>query len=94
MNRDEAIAMLERELAVFRGESYETLVTGMPAGAITFERVGRSGARYQIEIQIFWDGQPHGDVRVLGSIDDGGRRAFVPLNREFIKAPDGSFVGE
>jgi hypothetical protein len=31
---------------------------------------------------------------VLGSIDDGGWRAFAPLTRSFIKSPDGTFVGE
>jgi hypothetical protein len=31
---------------------------------------------------------------VLGSIDDGGWRAFKPLCRDFIKAPDGSAVKE
>jgi hypothetical protein len=33
-------------------------------------------------------------VHVLGAIDDGGLRAFVPLCDDFIMAPDGSFVGE
>jgi hypothetical protein len=30
----------------------------------------------------------------MGSIDDGGWRAFVPISRSFIKSADGSFVGE
>jgi hypothetical protein len=25
-----------------------------------------------VEIQTFWDSQPGGNVRVMGSIDDGG----------------------
>jgi hypothetical protein len=49
---------------------------------------------YQIEIEVFWDNQRGGNVRVMGSIDDGGWRAFMPLTRDFIKAPDGSFVSE
>ena len=35
-----------------------------------------------------------GHLRVLGSIDDGGIRAFFPLTDSFIMAPDGSFIGE
>jgi hypothetical protein len=34
------------------------------------------------------------NIRVLASIDDGGTRAFHPVTCDFIKAPDGSFVGE
>jgi hypothetical protein len=94
MNNEEAIALLEQELARFRGESYEKLVSLMSAGALHFERTRPSGEKYQVEIQVFWDGRHDGNVRVVGSIDDGGWRAFVPLNRDFIKAPDGSFVGE
>jgi len=50
--------------------------------------------RYQIEIQVFWDSWPGGNVRVMGAVDDGGWRAFIPVSRGFIMAPDGSFVGE
>jgi hypothetical protein len=49
---------------------------------------------YQLEFSVVWDGRPGGDVHVLGAIDDGRWRAFVPLTRDFIKAADGSFVGE
>jgi hypothetical protein len=47
-----------------------------------------------VEIQTFWDSQPGGNVRVMGSIDDGGWRAFLPLSRSFIKSAVDSFVGE
>ncbi len=52
------------------------------------------GAEYQIEVEVFWDGQQGGDIRVLGSIDDGGWSAFRPLCEDFIIAPSGKFVGE
>jgi hypothetical protein len=94
MNNEEAIALLEQELAGFRGESYEKLVSRMSGGSIDYERAGPSGTKYQVEIQVLWDDRRGGNVRVMASIDDGGWRAFVPLNRDFIKAPDGSFVGE
>jgi len=94
MNNEEAIALLELELAGFRGQSYEKLVSLMSGGSLEYERTGPSGAKYQVEIQMLWDDRHGGNVRVMGSIDDHGWRAFVPLHRDFIKAPDGSFVGE
>ena len=94
MNNREAIALIEQELAVLRNEPYEQLVSRRSAESVEFERVGPSGVKYQVEIQVFWDDRPGGNIRVLGCIDNGGWRAFVPLSRDFIKAPDGSFVGE
>jgi hypothetical protein len=49
---------------------------------------------YSLEIQFFWDAKPDGAVRVIGSIDDGGWRAFRPLSDDFIRAPDGTFAGD
>ena len=94
MNRDEARRILELELTAYRAESYEELVRRLSAESLHYERPGPAGASYQVEIQFMWDGVPGGDVLVLGSIDDGGWRAFVPLTLSFIKAADGSFVGE
>ena len=94
MNNEEAIAVLDEELAKFRSEPYENLVTRMTTGSLEFERTAPSGTNYQVQIQFFWDDRRGGNVRVLGSIDNGGWRAFVPVNRDFIKAPDGSFVGD
>jgi hypothetical protein len=94
MNSEEAIALLESELALIRAVPYEELVGRMSTWSLNFERVGPSGAKYQVEFQVFWDGRRGGNIRVMGSIDDGRWRAFVPLNRDFIKAPDNSFVGE
>ena len=56
--------------------------------------VGTSGTVYQLEIQAVWDGRKGGDLRVMGSIDDKGWRAFAPLISDFIVRPDGTFVGE
>lgn len=94
MDNKEATALLEEELARFRDEDYAKLVSRMSAGSLDYERTAPSGKKYQVEVQFFWDGQSGGNVRVTASIDDGGWRAFVPLNRHFIRAPDGSLVGE
>ena len=59
-----------------------------------FEIRGPSGVSYQIEIEAMWDDKPHGNLRVVGRVDDSGLRGFVPLTEDFVMAPDGSFVGE
>jgi hypothetical protein len=94
MVNKEAAQLLEQELAAFRREPYADLVGRVSEGSLNFERAGPSGRKYQLEIQFFWDDRPGGDIRVAGSIDDGGWRAFVPLNRGFIKSADGYFVDE
>jgi hypothetical protein len=58
------------------------------------ERTGVGTATYQIEIEVVWDGLKGGNVRVIGSVDDGGWRAWVPLTRSFVKEPSGRFVDE
>lgn len=64
------------------GESHQSVVKGA------------SGTDYQVDVQVVWDGEAHGNIRVIGSIDDGGWRAVVPLTDAFLLAPDGSFVGD
>ncbi len=94
MNNAEARELLAQQLAPYRVWSYERLRTLVDAEPETREVVGPSGVTYQIELRAFWDGRAHGDVRMTAAIDDGGWRAFMPLGNSFIKAPDGSFVGE
>lgn len=53
----------------------------------TLEVRGASGTTYQVEVQIFWDVVRRRIVRVVGSIDDGGIRAFVPLTETFLISP-------
>lgn len=66
----------------------------MKAGPQVGERQGPSGVKYQLEFEAFWDGEKGGPIRVMASIDDMGCRAFAPLSKSFIMAPDGAFVGE
>jgi hypothetical protein len=90
-----ALQILEEVLAEFRRESYEQLTSRIgPSSPVVLERDG-AGGPYQLEILFMWDDRAGGDVRVIGSIDDGGWWAsFSPLTRSFIKAADGSVVGE
>ena len=65
-----------------------------PENVWTEETTGPSGAWYQIEVQLLWDDKSQGHIRVLASIDDGGRTALYPMTDDFIVAPDGRFIGE
>jgi hypothetical protein len=77
-------AMLEHETL-----SYDALAGRIGRVHTRTER-GTDGRTYQIEIEAEWDDQPGGAVRVVGAIDDGSFRNFLPLSAEFIVAPDGS----
>ena len=94
IDQAEAQLLVEAALDNLRQATYAELVDRLLDKQETLERVGATGARYGIEIQAFWDDKRKGNLRVRAAIDDGGWRAFVPLTADFIRAPDGSFVGE
>jgi hypothetical protein len=94
MDRAEAVSLLTAAWARYRVMQYAELVALVDAPKRTSELAGASGSRYHLDIVVCWDGNPGGSVRVIGAIDDGGWRAFVPMSDGFIKAPDGSVVGE
>jgi hypothetical protein len=97
VDRDEARAVLARELAPLRGLSHDALVERLCGRIEVREVVGPSGTVYQIELEGLWDhpGRPGEVLRVLGGIDDGHlRSAFRPVTDGFLVAPDGTFVGE
>jgi len=94
MDKTEAKRILRDELELFRTKSYAELIQMIDTEPITGERIGPSGKNYQIEVEAFWDHKPYGNIRVVGCVDDGGWRAFVPLSDDFIKSPSGKFVGE
>jgi hypothetical protein len=93
MNRPEAEQILAKLLQQYRKMSHADLAR-LIDNAQTIELAGNSGTKYGVEIEVFWDHQPGQDLRVIGSIDDGGWRAFAPLTQDFIMRPDGTFVGE
>jgi hypothetical protein len=94
LTRIEAREIITSELAKYRNWSYDKLIALVDAPKRSFEVVGTSGKRYHIDISAHWDAKPKDDVRVFGCIDDSGWRAFLPMSNSFIKASDGSFVGE
>ena len=94
MDNKEAKTLLENALRLFRDKPYSILSSMIEKEPDISEVTGELGTKYQIEIQIFWDDKPFNNVRVLGSIDDGGLRAFSPLSADFIKSPSEDFIGE
>lgn len=93
MDEREARRVLRQYLATYRKRSYPELAAEVGKLDI-YQADGESGARYQIEIQIFYDDRKGQAIRVAGGIDDGGIRAFVPITDSFIMRPDGTFAGE
>lgn len=93
MDNVEAISLLTRELGRYRAMSYSELALLLDQTE-HIDVVGASGANYQVEVQVMWDGPRTGDLRVIGAVDDGGWRAFTPLTDSFILQPDGTFVGD
>ena len=88
MDKKEALVVLERELAEYRKLSYADLAARIGDDE-QCEVTGPSGIEYQIEIPIRWDHKPNGDVRVMGTIDDGTfRGAFKPVCSDLIVRAD------
>lgn len=83
----------DEQLGAYRRRSYADLAATI--GEVrTGDIASPSGRECQTEVNVLWDDCAGGNIRVIASIDDGGLHAFAPLTDSFIKAPDGSFVGE
>ncbi|HKU73919.1 MAG TPA: hypothetical protein VJR02_08380 [Pyrinomonadaceae bacterium] len=93
MDKTEAKRILTEQLEQYRKRSHSELtqIINQPE---TFTVIGDSGTKYGLEFEAVWDHEPGKDLRLMGSIDDGGWRAFFPLSDDFIMRNDGSFVGE
>ena len=91
MNKGEAKAILSDQLKFFTVRSYSELAALIDK-PVDVEIAGLSGTTYQIEINVCLDNKPGGDLRIIGSIDDGGWKAFVPLSDSLIMKPDGNLV--
>jgi hypothetical protein len=96
MNNIEAQKILDEELLHFRNKSYKEL-QGFMGSPYVIERNDVNGVLYVIEIEVFWDNpkKAGGNLRVIGSIDDGKiLSSIAPLSSDFIMDPDGNFIGE
>jgi len=93
MNRDEAQALLAAHLAGYRAYSYSRLVE-LIGSVETADVRGADGTMYQLETEFFWDDKKKGDIRVLAAIDGGPISSVSPMTDAFIKAANGTYVGE
>jgi hypothetical protein len=93
MDKNEAGQLLEVQLEEWRHRSYAELSRDVGRWW-RFETTGQSGERYEGVIQVFSLGGAEGPVKVVGSIDDGGWRTFVPLIKDFTVMPDRAVPGE
>lgn len=91
MNSDEAATVLDQQLAAFVRRPYSELAALVDQPQ-TAQTVAASGTAYQLEFNVFYDSGAGGDLRIMGSIDDGGWRAFVPLTKSEIMKPTGELV--
>jgi hypothetical protein len=97
MDEAEAGAILADIVGALRALSYDELVVRHLAQVDAYEVTGASGAKYQVEVEAFWDDPRRRgrDLRVIAAIDDGrGWRSLAPLTDSFIVSPGGAFVGE
>jgi hypothetical protein len=89
MDKSEAYKILGEQLARFG--CYTELVPLVESRHVeNFKICGVSGTTYQVEVQFFWDDKQKRNVRVVGSIDDGGIRAFVPVTQTLLISPSES----
>ena len=93
MDKTEATKILTEQLELYRKRSHSEL-TQLITEPDAFTVTGESGTKYGLEFEAVWDHEPGKNLRVIGSIDDGGWRALSPLCDDFIMQTDGSFVGE
>jgi len=92
MNREVARKELHRYLDKFRTRSYEELTQLLDEpqrGTVA----GENGTSYEIEVQIRWEKNPGGDVRVVGLIDDKRLASAVfPVSEDFIVTREGEVL--
>ena len=93
MDKVESKAVLKREMEKYRQRAYEELQYLLKKQDI-FAVATKVGNWYQLEFQAVWDDKKNGDLRVIGSIHNGGIRVYMQLTDSFIISPDGVFVGE
>ena len=90
IHKAEAEELLRGRIADIRKRPFGELVKLIDI-ADTFEIKGQSGKDYGIEVNAAWDDNEETRLRVYGSIDDGGFRAWLnwgPLIQGFFAFAD------
>jgi hypothetical protein len=68
MSVAEATSLLEARLQRYRGRTYDQLLPLLNHPTF-LEGIGPSGAAFRMEISVFWEKKPHGNLRVFGIMD-------------------------
>ena len=89
MNNDEAKTIASLEGRRLRALPYSELRETLLDQRVDSEVVGRSGERYHLQVEAFFDDAESGDLRVVVSIDDGGLRTVWPVTDSFTVTADG-----
>jgi hypothetical protein len=91
-NKAIAASIAESALARWRKEATYAELAAMEAEGRkrVVEVVAEDGRRYSVEKYTLPD--LDGSIRMVVAVDDGGWSAWVPLSRDEIMRPDGSFI--
>jgi hypothetical protein len=94
MNRTEAAEVLAAYVAECRSMSYNALQMHLKKPKWT-KVTAASGVEYALQLNVHWDNQKGGNLRVIIAINDSGIRSFMrPMSDDFILSPEGEFIGE
>lgn len=93
-DKNEATNLLENEVDFERKKPYAYFLQLAETRNEEIRSVGGSKTDYIITVEAFFEDKKEKTVRVLLNIDEKGAASFVPMSRDFIMAPDGTFVGE
>jgi hypothetical protein len=105
MTKLEMQTILAGHLARFRAWPYAELAKRLEQKEDCLERMEATapdGTTYQLEVELFWDHEPNGDIRVFAQFWANPQRqllGFLPIyfahaTDSFIMHRDGTFVGE
>jgi hypothetical protein len=82
------------EIQRLRGLSFDELAT-MESNAEHRPMVTAAGRPLMLETEVFWDDREKTNLRVMVDVWDPAKRVSGSIAKDdFIRAPDGSFVGE
>jgi hypothetical protein len=92
MDEFEAQEILSRHVARF--SSYADLMALVESGHVEkFQVAGPGGVSYQVVVRFFWqDNEIRRNIRVTGSIAEGGARASLSLTQTMLVPPPQSAI--
>ena len=102
MSKDEMRAILSERLSKYRLWSYAQLAEREGDSLEHVDGIASDGTAYFMELEVFWDDKPGGNIRVIGNLSAEPQKpllGFLPIylsdvSDSFIMSPDGRFVGE